>query len=96
MESKLQACQQYIHTLEASLQEEMSRHALSMVWSGSSIHERVGTLSRIHEEGLRQIHASNSVKALLLVVHLLSHIITGYTLQRNHRQWLLAATILHP
>ncbi|KAF7830313.1 ubiquitin carboxyl-terminal hydrolase 7 [Senna tora] len=58
MESKLQTCEQYIHTLEASLQEEMTRHAplygaglerLSM--------KELETLSRIHEEGLRQIHA---------------------------------------
>lgn len=58
MESKLQTCQQYIHTLETSLQEEMARHAplyganleaLSM--------KELDTISRIHEEGLRQIHA---------------------------------------
>ncbi|KAK7849784.1 math domain and coiled-coil domain-containing protein, partial [Quercus suber] len=58
MESKLQACQQYIHTLEASLQEEMSRHAplYGAGLEALSMNE-LDTLSRIHEEGLRQIHA---------------------------------------
>lgn len=58
MESKLQACQQYIHTLEASLQEEMSRHApLYGAGLESLSMKELETLSRIHEEGLRQIHA---------------------------------------
>ncbi|KHN07063.1 Ubiquitin carboxyl-terminal hydrolase 12 [Glycine soja] len=58
MESKLQACQQYIHTLEASLQEEMSRHAplYGAGLEALSLKE-LETLSRIHEDGLRQIHA---------------------------------------
>ncbi|XP_030951361.1 uncharacterized protein LOC115974924 [Quercus lobata] len=58
MESKLQACQQYIHTLEGSLQEEMSRHAplYGAGLEALSMNE-LDTLSRIHEEGLRQIHA---------------------------------------
>ncbi|XP_062097660.1 uncharacterized protein LOC133803582 isoform X2 [Humulus lupulus] len=56
MESKLQACQQYIHTLEASLQEEMSRHApLYGAGLEALSMKELETLSRIHEEGLRQI-----------------------------------------
>ncbi|KAK1292495.1 hypothetical protein QJS10_CPB17g02403 [Acorus calamus] len=58
MEAKLQACQQYIHTLEASLQEEMSRHApLYGAGLEALSMKELETLSRIHEEGLRQIHA---------------------------------------
>ncbi|KAL1301091.1 hypothetical protein HN51_045724 [Arachis hypogaea] len=58
MESKLQACQQYIHTLEASLQEEMSRHApLYGAGLEALSMKELETLSRIHEDGLRQIHA---------------------------------------
>ncbi|PPD79220.1 hypothetical protein GOBAR_DD23836 [Gossypium barbadense] len=58
MESKLQACQQYIHTLEASLQEEMSRHApLYGAGLEALSMKELETLSRIHEEGLRQIRA---------------------------------------
>ncbi|KAL5729639.1 hypothetical protein ACHQM5_002563 [Ranunculus cassubicifolius] len=58
MEAKLQACQQYIHTLEASLQEEMSRHApLYGAGLEALSMKELETLSRIHEDGLRQIHA---------------------------------------
>ncbi|KAF8393154.1 hypothetical protein HHK36_021395 [Tetracentron sinense] len=58
MEAKLHACQQYIHTLEASLQEEMSRHApLYGAGLEALSMKELETLSRIHEEGLRQIHA---------------------------------------
>ncbi|KAF5748167.1 hypothetical protein HS088_TW04G00117 [Tripterygium wilfordii] len=58
MESQLQACQQYIHTLEASLEEEMSRHApLYGAGLEALSMKELETLSRIHEEGLRQIHA---------------------------------------
>ena len=58
MESKLQACQQYIHTLEASLQEEMSRHApLYGAGLEALSMKELETLSHIHEDGLRQIHA---------------------------------------
>ncbi|CAN4101659.1 unnamed protein product [Withania somnifera] len=58
MESKLEACEQYIRQLEASLQEEMSRHAplYGAGLEALSMNE-LETLSRIHEEGLRQIHA---------------------------------------
>ncbi|KAI4337302.1 hypothetical protein L6164_015735 [Bauhinia variegata] len=63
MESKLQACQQYIHTLEASLQEEMSRHApLYGAGLDALSMKELETLSRIHEEGLRQIHALQQLK----------------------------------
>ncbi|KAF9625012.1 hypothetical protein IFM89_017061 [Coptis chinensis] len=58
MEAKLHACQQYIHTLEGSLQEEMSRHApLYGAGLEALSMKELETLSRIHEEGLRQIHA---------------------------------------
>ncbi|EPS70552.1 hypothetical protein M569_04205, partial [Genlisea aurea] len=57
LESKLQACQQYIHHLEVQLQEEMSRHApLYGVGLESLSMKELETISRIHEEGLRQIH----------------------------------------
>ncbi|CAN4097650.1 unnamed protein product [Withania somnifera] len=58
MESKMEACEQYIRQLEASLQEEMSRHAplYGAGLEALSMNE-LETLSRIHEEGLRQIHA---------------------------------------
>ncbi|PSS17762.1 Ubiquitin carboxyl-terminal hydrolase [Actinidia chinensis var. chinensis] len=58
MEAKLQACQQYIHSLETSLQEEMTRHApLYGAGLEALSMKELDTLSRIHEEGLRQIHA---------------------------------------
>ncbi|XP_057477174.1 uncharacterized protein LOC130764897 [Actinidia eriantha] len=58
MEAKLQACQQYIHSLETSLQEEMTRHApLYGAGLEALSMKELETLSRIHEEGLRQIHA---------------------------------------
>ncbi|KAL7187366.1 hypothetical protein ACSBR1_037437 [Camellia fascicularis] len=58
MESKLQACQHYIHNLETSLQEEMSRHApLYGAGLEALSMKELETLSRIHEEGLRQIRA---------------------------------------
>ncbi|XP_039117979.1 uncharacterized protein LOC120253823 [Dioscorea cayenensis subsp. rotundata] len=57
LESKLQTCQEYIQTLEASLGEEMSRHApLYGVGLESLSMSELDTLSRIHEDGLRQIH----------------------------------------
>ncbi|KAG6706531.1 hypothetical protein I3842_07G226200 [Carya illinoinensis] len=63
MESKLQACQQYIHSLEASLQEEMSRHApLYGAGLEALSMKELETLARIHEEGLRQIHALHQRK----------------------------------
>lgn len=50
--------QQYIHSLEASLQEEMSRHApLYGAGLEALSMKELETISRIHEEGLRQIHA---------------------------------------
>ncbi|KAG8381741.1 hypothetical protein BUALT_Bualt05G0004100 [Buddleja alternifolia] len=58
MESKLRACEQYIHHIENQLQEEMSRHAplYGAGLDALSMNE-LETLSRIHEEGLMQIHA---------------------------------------
>ncbi|KAI3729971.1 hypothetical protein L6452_18644 [Arctium lappa] len=58
MESKLQTCEQYIHSLEGSLQEEMSRHApLYGAGLEALSMKELETICRIHEEGLRQIHA---------------------------------------
>ncbi|XP_077237945.1 uncharacterized protein LOC143879445 isoform X2 [Tasmannia lanceolata] len=63
MEAKLHACEQYIHTLEASLQEEMSRHApLYGAGLEALSMKELETLSRIHEEGLRQIHVLQQCK----------------------------------
>ncbi|CAL9091809.1 unnamed protein product [Musa acuminata var. zebrina] len=63
MEATLQACQQYIHTLEASLQEEMARHApLYGAGLEALSMKELETLARIHEEGLRQIHAIQQMK----------------------------------
>ncbi|KAI3468007.1 hypothetical protein Pfo_024670 [Paulownia fortunei] len=79
MESKLQACEQYIHHLEAQLQEEMSRHApLYGAGLEALSMKELETISRIHEEGLRQIHAIQQQKASpagspLVSSHTLSH-----------------------
>ncbi|CAK9317489.1 unnamed protein product [Citrullus colocynthis] len=79
MEAKLQACQQYIHSLEASLQEEMSRHApLYGAGLEALSMKELETLSRIHEEGLRQIHTLQQRKGSpagspLVSPHSLSH-----------------------
>ncbi|KAK9102056.1 hypothetical protein Sjap_019310 [Stephania japonica] len=79
MEAKLQACEQYIHTLEASLQEEMSRHApLYGAGLEALSMKELETISRIHEEGLRQIHAiqqrkGNSSGSPLVSPHALPH-----------------------
>eukprot|EP00850_Spirogloea_muscicola_P017601 SM000153S01590 [mRNA] locus=s153:33191:42651:- [translate_table: standard] len=56
MEAKLHAHQDYIQTLEASLQEEMSRHAplYGAGLEALSLAE-LDTLARIHDEGLRQL-----------------------------------------
>ncbi|XP_044472461.1 uncharacterized protein LOC123201075 [Mangifera indica] len=63
MESKLQTCQQYIQNLEAQLQEEMSRHApLYGAGLEALSMKELETLARIHEEGLRQIHALQQCK----------------------------------
>ncbi|KAK9691275.1 hypothetical protein RND81_09G186400 [Saponaria officinalis] len=49
---------QYILTLEGSLQEEMSCHApLYDVGLKDLTMKELETLARIHEEGLHQIHA---------------------------------------
>ncbi|WOK94203.1 hypothetical protein Cni_G02905 [Canna indica] len=63
MEAKLQTCQQYIHTLEASLQEEMARHApLYGAGLEALSMKELDTIARIHEDGLRQIHAIQQIK----------------------------------
>ncbi|KAK2994181.1 hypothetical protein RJ640_018166 [Escallonia rubra] len=81
MESKLQACQQYIHTLEASLQEEMSRHApLYGAGLEALSMKELETISRIHEEGLRQIHALQQLKGSPAG----SPLVSPHTLPHNH------------
>ncbi|BBN19328.1 hypothetical protein MPTK1_8g09710 [Marchantia polymorpha subsp. ruderalis] len=56
MEAKLHACQDYIQTLEGSLQEEMSRHApLYGAGLEALSMSELETLARIHDEGLRQV-----------------------------------------
>ncbi|KAK3158448.1 hypothetical protein QOZ80_2AG0137330 [Eleusine coracana subsp. coracana] len=58
MESKLQVCQQYIRTLETSLQDEMARHApLYGVGVETFSLDELEALANIHEQSLRQIHA---------------------------------------
>ncbi|CAN6273468.1 unnamed protein product [Urochloa humidicola] len=58
MQSKLQVCQQYIRTLETSLQEEMARHApLYGVGVESLSLDELEALANIHEQSLRQIKA---------------------------------------
>ncbi|CAL4968263.1 unnamed protein product [Urochloa decumbens] len=58
MQSKLQVCQQYIRTLETSLQEEMARHApLYGVGVESLSLDELESLANIHEQSLRQIKA---------------------------------------
>lgn len=88
MEPKLQACQQYIHTLEASLQEEMSRHAplYGAGLEALSMNE-LETLSRIHEEGLRQIHGLQQRKGSPAG----SAIVSPHNLPHNHGLYTAAA-----
>lgn len=63
MEAKLTACQQHIHALEVSLQEEMSQHApLYGVGLADLSIKELETLSCIHE-GLRDIDAIKQQKA---------------------------------
>ncbi|XP_072971433.1 uncharacterized protein [Typha angustifolia] len=79
MEAKLQACQQYIHTLEASLQEEMSRHApLYGVGVEALSMKELETLTRIHEDGLRQIHAIQQRKGSS------NSLVSGHSLPQVH------------
>ncbi|XVF89339.1 hypothetical protein PTKIN_Ptkin19aG0122400 [Pterospermum kingtungense] len=81
MESKLQAFQQYIHTLETSLQEEMSRHApLYGAGLEALSMKELETLSRIHEEGLRQIHTLQQCKGSPAGSPLMS----PHTIPHNH------------
>ncbi|PON71341.1 Fanconi anaemia protein FANCD [Parasponia andersonii] len=81
MESKLQACQQYIQSLEASLQEEMSRHApLYGAGLEALSMKELDTLSCIHEDGLRQIHALQQRKGGPAG----SALVNPHTLPHNH------------
>ncbi|XP_048228231.1 uncharacterized protein LOC8259429 [Ricinus communis] len=81
MESKLQTCQQYIHTLETSLQEEMSRHApLYGAGLEALSMKELETISRIHEEGLRQIHALQQRKGSPVA----SPLVSPHTLPHSH------------
>ncbi|KAL9400364.1 hypothetical protein Peur_009325 [Populus x canadensis] len=81
MESKLQACQQYIHTLEASVQDEMNRHApLYGAGLEALSMQELETISRIHEEGLRQIHALQQCKGSPAS----SPHVSPHTLPHNH------------
>ncbi|XP_073138267.1 uncharacterized protein [Henckelia pumila] len=79
LESKLQACEQYIHHLENQVQEEMSRHApLYGAGLEALSMKELDTISRIHEEGLRQICAiqqckGNQASSPLVSPHTLSH-----------------------
>lgn len=55
--------QQYIRQQESQLSEEMSRHApLYGVGLENLSPKELETVSRIHEEGLRQIHAIQQLK----------------------------------
>ncbi|KAF8693766.1 hypothetical protein HU200_039189 [Digitaria exilis] len=77
MQSKLQVCQQYIRTLETSLQEEMARHApLYGVGVESLSLDELEALANIHEQSLRQIKAIQQRKggSHLLGGPALSHI----------------------
>ncbi|XP_075506249.1 LOW QUALITY PROTEIN: uncharacterized protein LOC142543108 [Primulina tabacum] len=79
LESKLQACEQYIHHLETQVKEEMSRHApLYGAGLEALSMKELDTISHIHEEGLRQIHAiqqckGNQASTPLVSPHTLSH-----------------------
>lgn len=56
LEAKQHACENYIQSLEGSLQEEMSRHApLYGVGLEALSASELETLARIHDEGLRQV-----------------------------------------
>ncbi|XP_051137065.1 uncharacterized protein LOC127255534 isoform X2 [Andrographis paniculata] len=58
MESRLQTCEQYICHLEGQLQDEMTRHApLYGAGLEALSMKELETIARIHEEGLRQVHA---------------------------------------
>lgn len=81
MESKLQACEQYIHSLESSIQEEISRHA-PLYGAGLDVlsMKELETISRIHEEGLRQIHTIQQRK----VSSAGSPLVSPHTLAHSH------------
>ncbi|KAK2631445.1 hypothetical protein EUGRSUZ_L02899 [Eucalyptus grandis] len=57
MQARLEAYQEYIQSLDTQLREEMSRHApLYGAGLDALSMTELETISRIHEEGLRQIH----------------------------------------
>lgn len=88
IESKLHTCQQYIHTLESSLQEEMTRHApLYGAGLEALSMKELETLSRIHEEGLRQIHAIQQRKSNS------NSLVSGHTLPQVHGLYPTAPTM---
>ncbi|XP_074592183.1 uncharacterized protein LOC141847974 [Curcuma longa] len=79
MEAKLQACQQYIQTLEVSLQDEMSRHApLYGAGLEALSMKELETVVRIHEEGLRQIHTIQHIKSIS------NSLVGGHPLAQGH------------
>ncbi|KAK2631985.1 probable DNA double-strand break repair Rad50 ATPase [Eucalyptus grandis] len=58
MQARLEAYQEYIQSLDTQLREEMSRHApLYGAGLDALSMTELETISCIHEEGLRQIHA---------------------------------------
>ncbi|CAI9092678.1 OLC1v1027990C1 [Oldenlandia corymbosa var. corymbosa] len=82
--SKLQAFEQCIHNLKASLQEEMSRHApLYGVGLEALSMKELETLSRIHEDGLRQIHLIQQRKGSSPAGG--SPLVNPHTIARNHQ-----------
>ncbi|KAL7159047.1 hypothetical protein ABFS83_01G002800 [Erythranthe nasuta] len=81
MQSKLQTFEQYIHHLESQIQEEMSRHApLYGAGLEALSMKELETISRIHEEGLRQIHAIQQCK----VSPAGSPLVSSHPLSQNH------------
>lgn len=74
--------QQTIHTLRSQLHEEMTRHApLYGAGLDALSMKELETIARIHEEGLRQIHALQRLKGSPIG----SPIVSPHTLpQHNH------------
>ncbi|KAK3437118.1 hypothetical protein EUGRSUZ_C01723 [Eucalyptus grandis] len=66
MQARLEAYQEYIQSLDTQLREEMSRHApLYGAGLDALSMTELETISRIHEEGLRQIHAIQQQRKFL-------------------------------
>ena len=78
--------QQYIHSLEGSLQEEMSRHApLYGAGLEALSMKELETICRIHEEGLRQIHALQQRKGAAAASPAASPLVSPHSsLQHSH------------